>query len=313
MPALILAPMAGVSDLAYRTICARLGAAVTVSEMVSSRGLVYHDKKTAQLLGPTPTGCYGVQIFGNDPDCMAQAAREVLALVPADFLDINMGCPTPKIVNNGDGCALMKDLDRAEAILRSVVQAVSVPVTVKMRLGWDRGCINAPELAKRAQASGVQAVAVHGRTKQMGYSGRADYDAIRAVVQAVRIPVIANGDIACAGDVPRCLARTGAAGVMIGRAAFGNPYIFQQAAAILRGEPEPELPPLAQRISTALEQFHLAAADKGEHVACLEARKYFAWYLKGVRWSAYYKEQISHLSSAQEVEQVAAGIIRELR
>ena len=313
MPALILAPMAGVSDLAYRTICARLGATVTVSEMVSSRGLVYHDKKTAQLLSPTPTGTYGVQIFGNDPDCMAQAAQEVLKLVPASFLDINMGCPTPKIVNNGDGCALMKDLNLAEAILRAVVQAASVPVTVKIRLGWDRGSINAPELARRAQACGVQAVAVHGRTKQMGYSGRADYDAIREVVQAVQIPVIANGDVACASDVPKCLNRTGAAGVMIGRAAFGNPYIFQQAAAVLNGWPEPELPPLHERIGTALEQFHIAMEDKGEHVACLEARKYFAWYLKGVKWSAYYKEQISHLSSAQEVERVAAGIIRELR
>ncbi len=310
---LILAPMAGVSDLAYRTICARFGATITVSEMVSSRGLIFHDKKTAKLLPATPEGKYAVQIFGSDPDCMAQAAKEVLRQVHANFIDINMGCPTPKIVNNGDGCALMKNPVLAGSVMQAVVKAVSVPVTAKIRLGWDRGSINAPMVAKVLQDNGASAIAVHGRTKVMGYSGRADYDAIHDVVSAVSIPVIANGDIACAQDAVRCLNRTGASGIMIGRAAFGNPFIFEQIAAVMAGNPEPPLPPLSDRISIALEQFFLAVEDKGEHIACLEARKYFAWYLKGVAWSAYYKEQISQLSSIQDVERIAAGIIRELR
>lgn len=308
-----LAPMAGVTDYAYRTICAGLGAALTVTEMVSSRALVYQDKKSVGLLRKTPVGVCGAQIFGNDPEIMAQGAKLALGHCGCDFIDINMGCPMPKIVNNGDGSALMKDLALAGKIVRAVADAVDVPVTVKTRLGWDRGSINVVEMAKILQDNGASAIAVHGRTKSMLYSGRADWDTIREVKQAVSVPVIANGDIFGAKEAVSCLARTGADMVMIGRSAFGMPWVFAQANAALAGEEVPELPPLARRVDTAVEQFELAKEDKGEHIACLEARKHFAWYLRGVSHSNYYKEKISYIQTMDDVYKIAEGIKRDLR
>jgi len=309
----VLAPMAGVTDYAYRTICAELGAAVTVTEMVSSRALVYQDKKSVGLLKKTPVGICGAQIFGNDPEIMAQAAVLALDHSGCDFLDINMGCPMPKIVNNGDGSALMKDPALAGRIVRAVVDAVDVPVTVKTRIGWDRGNINVVELAKVLQENGASAITVHGRTKSMLYSGKADWDTIRDVKSAVSIPVIANGDVFGPNEAISCLKRTGADMVMVGRSAFGNPWVFAQIKAALNGEAVPELPPLAQRVDTAVRQFELAKADKGEHIACLEARKHFAWYLRGVAHSNYYKEKISYIQTMEDIEKIASGIKRDLR
>lgn len=310
---LVLAPMAGVTDLAFRTICAELGAAVTVTEMVSSRALIYQDKKSRSLLHKTPIGICGAQIFGNDPSVMADGAALALEASGADFIDINMGCPMPKIANNGDGSALMKDPEKAARIVEAVVRAVPVPVTVKMRKGWDKGSCNAPELAAMLEQAGAAAIAVHGRTKTMLYSGVADWDCIHAVKEAVKIPVIANGDIFTAEDAARCKARTGADMLMLGRTTFGDPWVFEQAQAALRGEAVPETPPLCDRVDTALRQFRLAAQDKGEHIACLEARKHFAWYLRGVAHSGYYKEKISAISTMDEIERIADGIKRDLR
>ena len=310
---LVLAPMAGVTDWAFRTICAEHGAAVTVTEMVSSRALVYHDQKSLRLLHKTPTGLCGAQLFGNDPSVMAEAAGLALEACSADFIDVNMGCPMPKIVGNGDGCALMRDEALAARIIESICHAVSVPVTVKMRLGWDKGSVNCVSLAQAVEAAGASAVTVHGRTKTMLYSGVADWDAIRTVVEAVKIPVIANGDVFSPESALRCKARTGAAGLMLGRGTFGDPWLFARVQAALRGEAAPEPLPLAQRMQTALHQIELAREDKGEHIACLEARKHLAWYLRGVAYSGYYKEKISAVSTMDEVYAIVRGIQRDLQ
>ena len=310
---LVLAPMAGVTDLAFRTICAELGAAVTVTEMVSSRALVYQDKKSRGLLRKTPSGVCGAQIFGNDPAIMAEAAGIALELSGCDFIDINMGCPMPKIAGNGDGCALMQNVELAARIVEAVAAAVPVPVTVKMRKGWDKGSVNAVELAQAVEAAGAAAVCVHGRTKTMLYSGTADWDCIRAVREAVKIPVVANGDIFDAEAALRCEKRTGAELLMIGRSAFGNPWVFAQVQAALDGREIQALPPLSERMDTAMRQFELAREDKGEHIACLEARKHLAWYLRGVPYSGYYKEKIPSISTVEDVQRLAAGIRRDLR
>lgn len=310
---LFLAPMAGVTDYAFRTVCAQHGADVTVTEMVSSRALVYQDRKSRGLLRRNEGSLCGAQIFGNDPAMMAEAAQIAIGISGCDFLDINMGCPMPKIANNGDGSALMRDIPLAGRIIRAVADAVSVPVTVKTRLGWDRSCPSAVALARAAEENGAAAITVHGRTKAMLYSGRADWDAIGEVVRAVSIPVIANGDISDPEQLLRCRAHSGASLFMAGRAAFGDPWLFERLRAALRGKTPPELPPLADRVDTALQQFALAREDKGEHIACLEARKHFAWYLRGVPHSGFYKEQISNISAFSDIERLAKEIKRDLR
>lgn len=310
---LALAPMAGVTDWAYRTICAGLGVGMTVTEMVSSRALVYRDKKSAALLRKNEGSISGAQIFGCDPEVMAQGAQLALDISGCDFIDINMGCPMTKVVSNGDGSALMKDLDLAARIVEAVVKAVPVPVTVKCRLGWDKGHINVQELAKKVESAGAQAIAIHGRTRAMLYSGVADWDTIKKVKNQLSIPVWANGDVMSADAAIQCMKRSGADGIMIGRAAFGDPWIFQEVAAALEGRPIPPRPPLTERVETAVEQFRLATEDKGEHIACLEARKHFAWYLRGVPYSSYYKEQISHISSWDDIRRIADGVKKDLK
>ena len=307
---LALAPMAGVTDMAFRQICSELGAGLTYTELISSKALCYQDQKTRGLLHlfPGEHPC-AVQLFGSDPDCMARAAQLALRYSGADFIDINMGCPVGKVVSSG---ALMKDVPKALRVAEAVVRAVPVPVTVKMRIGWDRGHLNAVELARGLEGVGVAAVAVHGRTRVQMYSGRADWDAIAEVKQALRIPVIANGDIFKGEDAVRILKRTGADMAMIGRGVFGNPWIFRQAQAALEGREIPPIPPLAERCDAAVRQIELAAADKGEKIAVLEARRHYCWYLKGVPYANYYKEQIVRMNTLEDVYRITAGIKRDL-
>ena len=311
--ALTLAPMAGVSDFAFRAICTELGAALTTTEMVSAKALCYGDNKTKSLLyNPEICHPFAAQIFGHEPEFMAEAAPMAIEYSGAEILDINMGCPVGKIVKSGDGSGLMRDPELAGRIIESVVKAVSVPVTVKFRKGFDGGNVNAVEFAKTAEQAGASAIAVHGRTRAQMYSGRADWDIIRDVKKAVSIPVIANGDIFSAEDAAHILRYTGCELAMVGRGSFGNPWIFEQTNALLEEREIPELPPLADRIDLAVRQTEMYAEVNGERLACLEARHQIPWYLKGVANAGYYKQQLVRVESLDELHKIAHGIKRDL-
>lgn len=309
---LTLAPMAGVTDFAFRRVCRELGAALTVTEMVSARALVYRDEKTKTLLyiPPEEHPC-AVQIFGHEPEIMAEAAQLALELSGADILDINMGCPVGKIVKAGDGSALMQNPELAGKIVEAVSAAVPVPVTVKFRKGWDGGSVNAVDFAKICVAAGAAAIAVHGRTRTQMYSGRADWDIIRDVRRAVSVPVIANGDVFTAEDAAHILRYTGCELAMAGRGSFGNPWLFLQANALLEGKPVPELPPLPERIAVGERQIRELAGLRGEHAACMEARHHLPWYLHGVPHAGYYRQQLVHVETLEELGHICAGIKRD--
>jgi tRNA-dihydrouridine synthase B len=297
-----LAPMAGVTDLPFRLLCKEQGCGLVYTEMVSAKGLYYEDKKTETLLQiDEREKPVAVQIFGSDPDIMAQIANEA-ASTGASIVDINMGCPTPKIVKNGEGSALMLNPNLVGRIVKAVSQAVHLPVTVKVRKGWDEGSINADEIAMIAEENGAKAVTVHGRTREQFYSGKADWDIIKQVKQSVKIPVIGNGDIVTPEDAKKMLEYTGCDGIMIGRGAQGNPWIFSRVIHYLNtGELLPEPTP-QEKINKAIENVRLLVQYKGEYVGIREARKHVAWYIKGLRNAARVKEAVNRITTLSEME-----------
>ena len=306
--------MAGVTDFAFRRVCRELGAAMTTTEMVSAKALVYKDEKTKSILYiPEDEHPSAVQIFGHEVSVMAEAAQMALELSGADILDINMGCPVGKVIKSGDGSALMKTPELARDIIEAVCRAASKPVTVKFRKGWDGGSVNAVEFARLCEEAGASAIAVHGRTRVQMYSGRADWDILRDVKRAVSIPVIANGDIFTAEDAAHILRYTGCELSMAGRGTFGNPWLFKQANAVLAGEELPALPPLAERMDTAQRQIETLAERAGERIACLEARHHMPWYLHGVAHSSIYRQQLVRVEKLEDIRKIVKDIKRDLK
>lgn len=304
-----LAPMAGVTDSAFRRICRRFGCGLVYTEMVSAKALYYGDKKTNKMLAVhEEEKPFAVQIFGSDPDIMAQMASAA-AGTGASLLDINMGCPAPKIVNNGEGSALMKDIDKIYRIVSAVNKASSVSVTVKLRKGFDEAHCNALEAAKAAQAGGAAAVTVHGRTREQYYCGKADWDVVGAVKAALDIPVIGNGDIFCAQDAADMLSYTGCDAVMVGRGAQGNPFLFRQIGELLQTGQVTYTPTLQDKVDTMLTQFAMMVADKGEYIAVREARKHAAWYLKGEKHSASVRSAVNNAQNAEELKNILQSIL----
>lgn len=297
----ILAPMAGVTDLPFRVLCKEQGAGLLYMEMVSAKAIYYGSKNTEELMKISPAEMpVSLQLFGSDADIMADMAKKIEEK-PFAVLDINMGCPVPKVVNNGEGSALMKNPKLAEEIITKMVKAVKKPVTVKIRKGFDEAHLNAVEMAKIAEASGAAAVAVHGRTREQYYAGKADWDCIRAVKEAVKIPVIGNGDVTDALSAERLLKETGCDGVMVGRAAQGNPFIFREITEYLETGVIPPKPTPAEVRATIERHARMQMEEKGEYTGVREMRKHLSWYTVGYPNSAKYRQMINSMETMEEL------------
>lgn len=306
-----LAPMAGVADRAFRELCKSYGAAYTVCEMASAKGISLGDKKSAELLAVHPSERpAGSQIFGNSPDTMAKATEKALEYSP-DFIDINMGCPAPKVASSGCGALLMKSPVTAAEIVAAVVKVSTVPVTVKMRSGWDTDSINAVELAKRCEQAGASAVTVHGRTKVQMYAPPVNTDIIKQVKAAVNIPVIGNGDITDGKAAARMLQETNCDMVMVGRGALGRPWVFRQINAYLNDATVLPEPDVYQRMSIMLKHIEKICEYKGEYIGIKEARKHAAWYTKGLHGAADYRARIGLINSVNELRIIAEELIEK--
>jgi len=309
-----LAPMAGVSDYPYRQLVREMGVELLYTEMVSAKGYEYGNQRTKELIefDKGENGKIAVQIFGEDPDFMSAAAENIAEDYNVDIIDINMGCPAKKIVKNGSGSALMKDLKKAEKIIKSVVSAVDIPVTVKMRSGWNENNINAVELAEISEAAGASAAAVHGRTRKQFYSGEADWDIIKKVSKSVDIPVIANGDIFSAEDAEAVFAETNCDGIMIGRAAQGNPWIFKEIIKYLNEGVKPSPPSDSEKINFAIRHINKAVGYYGEKKGVPLMRKHIAWYLKGMPYSSKVKNNVNKIFEKEELISVLEEYQNEL-
>lgn len=306
-----LAPMAGITDMPFRIICSELGCGLVVSEMVSAKGLLYKNVKTFDMLRvASEERPAAIQLFGSNPQELARAAK-IAEAEGADIIDFNMGCPVPKIVNNGEGSALMKNPQLAYEILARMADAVNIPVTVKIRSGWDAAHINAPEIAQFAEKAGVAAIAVHGRTREQFYNGKADWQVIKAVKDAVKIPVFGNGDILSAEDGLRMFKETGCDGLMIGRGADGNPWIFAELAAALGANGGKHEVTLAERMAMILRHLQMLIDFKGEIVAVKEMRRHAGAYLKGMPMAAEYRRRINALNTYEEFYQLISEYQRE--
>jgi len=303
-----LAPMAGVTDAAFRALCFEHGCGLACTEMVSAKGILYDNANTKALLDTSPPGGAGVtaaQLFGRDPQSLADAAKKITEYEDCDIslIDINMGCPAPKIVKNGEGSALMKEPALAGRIIEAVARAAGRPVTVKMRSGFDEGRKNAAEIAKIAELSGAAAVCVHGRTREQYYSGRADWNAVAEVKRAVGIPVIGNGDVNSPESARAMLDQTGCDAVAVGRGALGDPWLFARILGLLNAGAAPPEPALNAKLEAAVRHARMLASLKGEHIAILEMRKHLAWYIKGTPGSARLRAEVNALKTLDALEE----------
>ena len=306
----VLAPMAGVTDLPFRLLCKEQGAGLLCMEMVSAKGIFYNNKNTESLLQIHPEEVpVSLQFFGSDPKIVSEMAKRVEER-PFSILDINMGCPVPKIVNNGDGSALMKNPELAGKVIKAVVDAVDIPVTVKIRKGFNDELINAPEMAQVAQENGAAAIAVHGRTREQYYSGTADWSIIRKVKEAVDIPVIGNGDITCAKDVLRMQEETGCDGFMIGRRAKGNPWIFKEILHFFETGEEMPRPSLEEVVAMMLRHGQMMIDFKGEYIGVREMRKHVAWYTFGFPGAAKLREKVNHTETYEDLEELLQNYLK---